>query len=275
MLRGRLARRTMKLIFLDVDGVICCNFQGRLQDEKLFQLGRVCKATDSKVVISSDWRRQTKLKERIEAAIRNLGVDCIGATPELSGMMDRSMIMRPKEITTWLDAWKVHTSVSAWVAIDDRDLLTETGGQALHGHFVHTQFGSGLTPDLADLAISLLNSTNTGVGISGLDEAAWPAPRGMTTPPTMRSLADLLEETRTPNLLSLLEATGQTCSLEATTPHPITARVRPTKAPSRTAPHHTAPHRTVLIDPFTARPIPLGANRQLWRRLSPSGAFPF
>ena len=62
--------------------------------------------------------------------------------------------VRPQEITEWLRC--TSHSVSTWVAIDDRDLVHELGGAALHGHFVKTNPNTGLTARLADRCISIL-----------------------------------------------------------------------------------------------------------------------
>ena len=59
----------MRAIFLDIDGVICCNSFGRLEDKKLRILQGVCKETAAKVVLSTDWRRVPVLKQRLLATL--------------------------------------------------------------------------------------------------------------------------------------------------------------------------------------------------------------
>eukprot|EP00617_Octactis_speculum_P026073 CAMPEP_0185747748 /NCGR_PEP_ID=MMETSP1174-20130828/6387_1 /TAXON_ID=35687 /ORGANISM="Dictyocha speculum, Strain CCMP1381" /LENGTH=184 /DNA_ID=CAMNT_0028423073 /DNA_START=94 /DNA_END=648 /DNA_ORIENTATION=+ len=144
----------LRIIFLDIDGVICCNFDGRLEEERLAQLGRVVDATGAKVVLSSDWRRHPHLVEQVESTLLRMGVDCLGATPQ--GALYRRI--RPQEITQWLNQWN-GLPIHDWVAMDDRDLLTEEGGDALQGRFVHTLFRSGLTAPLADMAIQILSQS--------------------------------------------------------------------------------------------------------------------
>ena len=41
-----------KVIFLDIDGVICCNNAGKLEESKLSELKRIVQATNAKVVRS-------------------------------------------------------------------------------------------------------------------------------------------------------------------------------------------------------------------------------
>eukprot|EP00908_Phaeocystis_cordata_P015237 Transcript_26366.p1 GENE.Transcript_26366~~Transcript_26366.p1 ORF type:complete len:380 (-),score=51.61 Transcript_26366:241-1380(-) len=140
-----------KVIFLDIDGVICCNNAGKLEESKLSELKRIVQATNAKVVLSTDWRRKAALKQEVVTALRRIGASCIGATPQ------RAMYqpVRPQEITDWLRT--SGRGVMSWVAIDDRDLLNELGGAGLSGHFVRTHPGTGLTPRLADRCIQILS----------------------------------------------------------------------------------------------------------------------
>jgi hypothetical protein len=116
----------MKVIFLDVDGVICCNAEGELEHSKLLRLKRVADETGAKIVISSDWRRHPHLLAQLVDVLTNeYGMSCIGATP--AGPPD--LAMRPSEIYTWLKSWnEMATSVdkvTSYVAVDDRDLATD------------------------------------------------------------------------------------------------------------------------------------------------------
>ena len=71
-------------------------------------------------------------------------MSCIGATP--AGPPD--LAMRPSEIYTWLKSWnEMATSVdkvTSYVAVDDRDLATEMGGDKLmRGRMILTQYEDG------------------------------------------------------------------------------------------------------------------------------------
>ena len=148
------------LVFLDIDGVICCNFVGCLQNEKLAQLKRICKATGAKVVLSSDWRRTEPLKQKCRRAFRRIKVEYAGCTPQQTvrehlGHWTIEKACRPQEITAWLRQYRSSWS-GPFVAIDDRDLLGEVGGSELEGHFVQTSFSTGLTAAVADRAIAIL-----------------------------------------------------------------------------------------------------------------------
>ena len=68
----------------------------------------------------------------------------IAATPNWQAV-------RPQEITSWLHAYHETAGtaerpyVESYVAIDDRPLLAEQGGEQLRGHFVHTRVSVGIT----------------------------------------------------------------------------------------------------------------------------------
>ena len=165
----------MRILFLDLDGVICCNMHGELERDKLFQVVKICNATNAKVVLSTDWRRRPELRRRAEQTLSGLGVECVGATPEYA-MYSR---VRPKEIVAWMNDCK--EPIDGWVAIDDRDLVLEEGAivrgkNVFSKHFVLTEFHSGLTTALADVAIARLLAESS--------SPAAPAPRpGLHAPP--------------------------------------------------------------------------------------------
>ena len=132
--------------------VICCNMAGRLEESKLAVLNTIVRATDAKVVLSTDWRRQAQLKRQVIAALKRLNIEVIGATP----MRPMFQPIRPQEITEWHNANKEKFGIRDWCAIDDRDLLNEHGGGELQGHMVRTHPNTGLTKRLGDVAIELL-----------------------------------------------------------------------------------------------------------------------
>ena len=136
--------------------------QGELEVAKLERLRQICDLAHAKVVLSSDWRRQPGLKRRAIETLFRHGIECIGATP-MRALHEHPV--RPLEISEWL---RDHgQGVTRWVAIDDRDLLLERGGIAMAGHFVHTSFYSGLTPNLAEQVLHLLlPHVRTGIPIA-------------------------------------------------------------------------------------------------------------
>ena len=131
----RSCRLEMRAIFLDIDGVICCNQFGRLEDRKLQLLRNVVQQTGAKIVLSTDWRRVPKLKSQLISTLRDYGMDVIGSTP----MRAPWQPVRPQEITDWLASYNNAASmgngepIHSFVAVDDRSLLQESGGDGLRG----------------------------------------------------------------------------------------------------------------------------------------------
>ena len=79
--------------------------------------------------------------------------------------------VRPKEIWGWLQSYQTEKQkrVTQWVAIDDRELLMEQGGENLRGHFVNTNFATGLNDRCAERLVQVLNGN--------LEEGNGPASR--------------------------------------------------------------------------------------------------
>ena len=158
----------LRIVFLDIDGVICCNQQGRLETDKLARLQRVCKLTQSRVCLSSDWRRHVSARNHVRKTLNALGIKMIGMTPIGAPWA------RPREITAWLTSFNQRqvaegkAECRAWVAVDDRLLLEEPGGEKLHGHFVRTMPHRGLTDEKASMMCAmLLKSDGAGAATPG------------------------------------------------------------------------------------------------------------
>lgn len=148
----------LRVIFLDVDGVLCCNTDGVLESDKLALLRDVVVATQAKVVLSTNWRYYPDLKSHLIDVLESFGIDCIGDTPNCGPDSQR---IRPMEIAAWLRSWQSsdRPKITQYVAIDDRLLLSETGGERLRGHFVLTNVTMGLTERVAAQLVTLLLST--------------------------------------------------------------------------------------------------------------------
>ena len=181
----------MRAIFLDIDGVICCNNFGRLEDRKLQLLRQVVQQTGAKIVLSTDWRRVPKLKSQLIQTLRDYGMEVIGSTP----MRPPWQPIRPQEIIEWLTAYNASASgggtqeiIDMFVAVDDRPLLQESGGEKLRGRFVHTRNMSGLTEKCAQRMVQLLmHEERDAAPIPGLVGGA--SPHGQRQPPSPMQVA--------------------------------------------------------------------------------------
>ena len=156
---------------------------GRLEDKKMQLLLGVAEAAQAKIVLSTDWRRVPQLKKQLIQALRALGMDVIGATPcrpnwqavrpqEIASWLVGWLVEKRRPLgypssnrSSWrrgcstdsknvpLTQHAYHETagtaerpyVAAYVAIDDRPLLSEHGGEKLRGHFVHTRVSAGIT----------------------------------------------------------------------------------------------------------------------------------
>jgi alpha/beta superfamily hydrolase len=173
------------VLFLDLDGVVCCNFRGELERDKLLQVKRICEEANAVVVLSTDWRRRPDLKQRACQTLAAVGVEVIGSTPEYA-LMSR---VRPLEILAWMKDNRFDQR-EGWCAVDDRDLVLEDGGRpAFTNHFVLTEFMTGLTPGLANQCIQRLRPAGASTQTAPPPRGVRPAPATHQPPPPAPSPA--------------------------------------------------------------------------------------
>jgi hypothetical protein len=149
----------MKVIFLDIDGVL--NVIGKGRDEfgqcfhKHFEdnLKWIIEQTGAKIVISSTWRMNGLSEMQRMWRHRNLAGEVISITPYINNRK------RGKEIQSWIDS----NEISSYVIIDDdTDMLSSQ-----ENNFVRTSdnidhpdcvdIGYGLTKKCAEKAVKILN----------------------------------------------------------------------------------------------------------------------
>mmetsp|Transcript_8993 Transcript_8993/g.29545 ORF Transcript_8993/g.29545 Transcript_8993/m.29545 type:complete len:290 (+) Transcript_8993:73-942(+) len=166
----------MKVIFLDIDGVVCCSTPGVIEPDKVENLKSIVKQSGAQIVLSSNWRhtKQARMEVKRVLSRHGIGEAIIGRTPQIGTPWSAA---RPKEITKWIDDHNARVRageappnlgmVEHFVALDDRPLIQELGGQAMQGHFVQTNFRRGLTKALADAAVRVLNVASASSGAPG------------------------------------------------------------------------------------------------------------
>ena len=158
----------MKVIFLDVDGVLNSevsreqernNFDNWMEHEvsemHVNNLKKIVDATGAQIVLSSSWRFDhpkatgrdfivDPLMKVLDRKLKAVGLDIIDVTPDLRGKI------RGAEIQDWLDR---HSEVERFVILDDDvDMMEEQ-----KPFFVNTTFKNGLTEEMANKAIEILN----------------------------------------------------------------------------------------------------------------------
>lgn len=158
----------MKVIFLDIDGVLNIYCPGRDEYGCLFHehfvdnLRWIIEQTKAKIVVSSSWRLSGKTSILEMWKYRNLPGEVIDITPNLTyGSGKNSSTPRGKEIQHWLNE---HPEVTNYVILDDdSDMLStqmenfvKTSGNLHHIDFVDGG-GYGLTKECSQEAVKILN----------------------------------------------------------------------------------------------------------------------
>ena len=161
----------MKVIFLDVDGVLNSeNFYRkrgapdyRFEDEPPYPLcefdpesikllNQIIEKTKAKIVVSSTWRIGRTVEE-LKTLFKSVGIegDVIDRTDVLRDRKGYDEVVRGTEIKRWQDQFP---EVENYIIIDDdNDMLPEH-----QKNFIKTSFWTGLTPELVEESITILNN---------------------------------------------------------------------------------------------------------------------
>lgn len=142
----------MKIIFLDVDGVLinreaCRAGFGKVDPECVRLVNKLTEETGAAIVLSSCWRMGLNAVECREL-LSNWGItgEVLGPTPH-----DYDQI-RGQEIATWLSDYQRSRDVESFVIIDDDADMGE-----LLPRLVRTRFEAGFTAKDCARAIQLLS----------------------------------------------------------------------------------------------------------------------
>lgn len=150
----------LKVIFLDIDGVLSSFGVRGLCGTRLDLFADIVKKTGAMVVLSSTWRlpQCREQRMRLQQELGKRDVKLFGMTPILdkpfgsSGLMQA--VTRGAEIGAWLAAAQRRHKISAFVIIDD-DPSNEMG--KLQHAVVKCDGYQGLTPAIAAEAVRRLN----------------------------------------------------------------------------------------------------------------------
>lgn len=136
----------MKVIFLDVDGVICLDGLG-MDDLSLKCLKEIVDVTGAKIVLSSTWRLYDDNMNTLLEEFKAAGIEKpIDVTPDFSV----NRLERHVEISEWLAR---HREVKKFAIIDD---WPKAEIQTSSGTFFRTESWEGLTPALSEKVINHL-----------------------------------------------------------------------------------------------------------------------
>lgn len=155
-----------KIIFLDIDGVLATpegidiNGKWNLVYRCQYNLGKIIKATNASLVITSSWRWNWVSQTKNYLASRGflfsneiIGVTVRGQSELLVSKYGTDS--RGAEIQHWIDT--NGDSIENFIIIDDdTDMLPKQ-----MDYFVKCEFASGLGNDEVERSIQILNSKNT------------------------------------------------------------------------------------------------------------------
>jgi len=162
----------MKIIFLDIDGVLNVyshdhdRFGSQFHAHLVDNLRNIIDSTGAKIVISSTWRFDglDRMKEMWD--VRGLPGEVIDITVDCNDLVNSGMfefyeqVERGHEIQHWLDN---HSGIESYVILDDdndmltsqRDNFIRTANNMYHEDCV--DIGYGLTKICSEEAINILN----------------------------------------------------------------------------------------------------------------------
>lgn len=146
-----------KVIFLDVDGVlnngtwaqrmykeegVRVYAEDLLEDRALRLLKLLVDETGARIVISSAWRRIPTAYDNLITQLHHHGIEVADQTPYVGSE-------RGDDITAWFSR---HPNTERYVILDDDSDM----GDHME-HLVKTDFNTGLTREIVDRCIALLN----------------------------------------------------------------------------------------------------------------------
>ncbi len=138
----------MKVLFLDVDGVLNRWGSGQPFDEALVdELSRVVRLSGAAVCVSSTWRKLEAHRQHLFGVLARIGAPVVGCTPDLASNGVALQVERGEEIQAWLDE---HPEVSQFVILDDNNDMAH-----LMDRLVLTNGYIGLTRDKGDEVIAM------------------------------------------------------------------------------------------------------------------------
>lgn len=140
----------MKIIFLDVDGVLNHGKQiEKVEDNKIILLNQIVEQTNAEVVLSSDWRYWLNTDNEdvilLERKLNRVGINIMSSTPFTEHGY------RGAEIYQWINEWNGE-QIETFVILDDRDDM-----KPYIDRLVQISFDLGLQEKHVKKAIQLLN----------------------------------------------------------------------------------------------------------------------
>lgn len=157
----------MKVLFVDIDGVVNCaeDFGGKskpnptigglmgIAGARVKRLKKIVEATDAKIVLVSSWKRHYVHYDMFGKYLRNKlrkeGLEIFDTTLDYES---KGSYHRGTGIFNWL---ATHKEVEEWIVLDDE--IFDDYDKTIMRHLVKTNWETGLTDELTEKAIEMLN----------------------------------------------------------------------------------------------------------------------
>ena len=164
-------KQDIKLLFLDVDGVLNTQWDTELREDLIQNLGQIIHKTNCKIILSSTCRLHQLHKIQLFHELKQKGdvnIDgiYIGDTPHIANGLIRAL-----EIESSLSDMNTIYNIIAWCAIDDDNLedpllfttdswyIKRKCKQLMKNHFVKTSAAMGLTKNKMTEVIRILTDS--------------------------------------------------------------------------------------------------------------------
>ena len=154
-----------KVIFLDIDGVLnanedfggrskpnptICGFMG-IAGARVRRLAKIIETTQAKIVLVSSWKKHYERQDQIGKYLRNK------LRKENLAIYDTTLRYehwsnRGEQILSWLAD---HQDTKNWIVLDDE--IFDDYDETIMRHLVKTEWETGLTDELVEKAIQMLN----------------------------------------------------------------------------------------------------------------------
>lgn len=153
----------VRVLFLDVNGVLNCSESEKAIEYVLLQrVARIVETTQCKVIVSSSFRRSRPHLNYLWSRLESVGITRAKyQLPSYIHTPDYRILERTDEIlSVILDLGadpRYH--VTHWVAIDDKDLLsqgTDAHRMRIEGHAIQTKTAVGITEADVERALQCL-----------------------------------------------------------------------------------------------------------------------
>lgn len=135
----------MKIIFLDIDGVLNKSDKDSIDQELLSILKTIIKETNAKIVLSSTRRLYKDSKAIVKKTLGKKDIKILSCTPKVGDSKNRSL-----EIKEWL---KKHSNIKNYAIIDNR----KDAGFYMQDNFFKTDPKVGLTYEIAEKIVDHLS----------------------------------------------------------------------------------------------------------------------